>query len=347
MWKLLSMATLYLLITLLLAHSATTALSLQVHFYSESCPRVEIIVQQVVQRHFQQDPSVPAGLLRLHFHDCFVRGCDGSVLIDSTDDNIAEKEAPPNLTLRTYDVIDEINTELEKECSGVVSCADMLALAARDGVALAGGPAYALPTGRRDGTVSTLADAHLPSPSFSVDQALAAFQSVNLDLVDLTTLLGAHSMGLCHCGFFIDRLYDYKGSGSPDPTMEPNVLNTLQQKCPPHLVTIDNITEDSIVFMNQVSSTPFHFDNSLYHASLNEKAVLQIDQELAFTDVTSKLAAQYANNPGTFLNQFAKSMIKLGSIGVLTGQEGEIRLNCRVVNNATSNSSTANFGPEN
>lgn len=154
-------------------------------------------------------------------------------------------------------------------------------------------------------------------------------------------------MGLCHCGFFIDRLYDYEGSGSPDPTMEPNVLNTLQQKCPPHLVTIDNITEDSIVFMNQVSSAPFHFDNSLYHALLNEKAVLQIDQELAFTDVTSKLAAQYANNPGTFMNQFTESMIKLGSIGVLTGQEGEIRLNCRVVNNATSNSSTANFGPEN
>ena len=118
------------------------------------------------------------------------QGCDASVLLDSTDDNIAEKEAPPNLTLRTFDVIDDIKAELEKECRGVVSCADILAIATRDGVALSGGAAYALPTGRRDGTVSRMSDVHLPGPSISVQAALAAFQTINLDLVDLTTLLG-------------------------------------------------------------------------------------------------------------------------------------------------------------
>jgi len=82
------------------------------------------------------------------------QGCDASVLLDSTDDNIAEKEAPPNLTLRTFDMIDGIKADLQKECKGVVSCADILAMATRDGVALSGGAAYALPTGRRDGTVS-------------------------------------------------------------------------------------------------------------------------------------------------------------------------------------------------
>jgi len=118
------------------------------------------------------------------------QGCDASVLLDNTDDNIAEKEAPPNLTLRTFDVIDDIKADLEKECKGVVSCADILAMATWDGVALSGGTAYALPTGRRDGTVSKMSGVHLPGPCISVQAALAAFQSINLDLVDLTTLLG-------------------------------------------------------------------------------------------------------------------------------------------------------------
>lgn len=87
-------------------------------------------------------------------------------------------------------MIDDIKGELEKECSGVVSCADILALATRDGEALSGGADYALPTGRRDGIISRMEDVHLPSPSFSVQEAQDAFKSINLDLSDLTTLLG-------------------------------------------------------------------------------------------------------------------------------------------------------------
>ncbi|EHA8589470.1 Peroxidase [Cocos nucifera] len=374
---------------LLLAHLLTTSLSLEIHFYRNSCPRAEPIVSQVVSRHFQKDPSVPAGLLRLHFHDCFVSGCDASVLLDSTDDNIAEKEAPPNLTLRTFDVIDDIKAELEKECRGVVSCADILALATRDGVALSGGAAYALPTGRRDGIVSRMEDVHLPSPTFSVQEAADAFKSINIDLGDLTTLLGgaayalptgrrdgivsrmedvhlpsptfsvqeaadafksinidlgdlttllgAHSVGFCHCGFFIDRLYIFRDTDSADPQIEPGLLETLKQKCPPHVVELANITKEPKVSMCQVSSTSFTLDNSFYLGVLNKKAILKLDQELAFTDLTGRLAAPYANNPKIFRRQFSESMIKLGNVGVLTGQQGEIRLNCRRVNGDTSN----------
>ena len=44
----------------------------------------------------------------------------------------AEKDAIPNLTLRGFHIIDKVKAALEKECPGVVSCADTLAIVARD-----------------------------------------------------------------------------------------------------------------------------------------------------------------------------------------------------------------------
>lgn len=63
-----------------------------------------------------------------------MQGNDASVLLDSTPTNKAEKDAFPNLSLSGYDVIDEIKAALEEKCNGTVSCADILAMAARDAV---------------------------------------------------------------------------------------------------------------------------------------------------------------------------------------------------------------------
>ena len=105
----------------------------RVGFYSSTCPRAESIVRSTVQSHLNSDLTLAAGLLRMHFHDCFVQGCDGSVLIVG---NNSERTAPPNLVLRGFEVIDDAKTQLEAACPGVVSCADILALAARDSVVL-------------------------------------------------------------------------------------------------------------------------------------------------------------------------------------------------------------------
>lgn len=144
---------------------------------------------------------------------------------------------------------------------------------------------------------------------------------------------GAHSLGFCHCLFFIDRLYDFKGTGLPDPDMDLSILDALRKKCPKPVSTISSISSDPKAFINQASTTPFHLDNSFYHGVLNGEAVLQLDQELAFTSLTNDLVVRYANSPRFFILQFSKAMIKLGNVGVLTGEEGEIRRNCRRVNN--------------
>ncbi|CAN0855320.1 Peroxidase 40 [Linum grandiflorum] len=131
---------------------ADISFDLQFHLYQNSCPEAESIVFSWVESAMSVDPRMAASLLRLHFHDCFVnawkpflflcqllfqknRGCDGSVLLDDTDTFQGEKTAPPNLnSLRGFEVIDAIKSEIETVCPQVVSCADILAIAARDSV---------------------------------------------------------------------------------------------------------------------------------------------------------------------------------------------------------------------
>ncbi|KAG1335567.1 hypothetical protein COCNU_03G016860 [Cocos nucifera] len=135
---------------------------LKTGFYSSTCPKAEDIMRSTVEKYFSGDSTIAPGLLRLHFHDCFVQGCDGSVLISGAS---AERSALQNLGLRGFEVVDDAKTQLGATCLGIVSCADIPALAARDAVDLTGGP----PLGRRDGRVSSALEAtSLRSPADSV-----------------------------------------------------------------------------------------------------------------------------------------------------------------------------------
>lgn len=65
-----------------------------------------------------------------------LKGCDASVLLNSKGKNTAEKDGPPNKSLHAFYVIDDAKKAVEALCPAIVSCADILAFAARDAVVL-------------------------------------------------------------------------------------------------------------------------------------------------------------------------------------------------------------------
>ncbi|XP_058205448.1 peroxidase 44-like [Rhododendron vialii] len=300
---------------------------LEVGFYDKKCPRAEQIVRSVIVKQFGIDKTITAAFLRMHFHDCMVRGCDASVLIDPTSTAPSEKDAVPNQTLRGFDIVDKAKKKLEAKCPGIVSCADIIALATRDSVFLSGGLNYSVPTGRRDGLISNPNLVNLPGPTVSVSQALQFFVSKGLNLFDLVVLLGAHTVGIAHCGFFQDRLFDFQGTRNRDPTMNRALWLKLFGICGTQVLPL---LEEPTAFLDQ--TTPFTIDNKYYRDIRKRRGILQIDQELVFRNSTASLVSAFANDPDGFQQSFANALVKMGRVGVLVGKAGEIRENCRVFN---------------
>ncbi|MBA0689565.1 hypothetical protein Goari_007288, partial [Gossypium aridum] len=166
---------------------------LYLDYYKETCPLAEEIVSRNVEIAVLKDPRMAASLLRLHFHDCFVMGCDASILLDNHGDIISEKQAGPNLnSVRGFKVIDEIKYILEEACPLTVSCADILAMIARDAVALRGGPRWKVWLGRRDSMKASLdgANQFIPAPNSSLETLISNFNEQGLDIEDLVALSG-------------------------------------------------------------------------------------------------------------------------------------------------------------
>nr|AHL39114.1 class III peroxidase [Populus trichocarpa] len=308
---------------------------LQFGFYNGKCKdrngfqrNVEDIVKQKVKARFSTDTTIVAALLRMQFHDCFVNGCDASILLDVPN---GEKTAPPNLSVRGYDFIEEIKTEIENTCPGVVSCADIIVMATRDAVVESRTGWYPVQTGRRDGRVSSAQNVKLPSPSIPIPQAIAAFNSKRLSTIDMVYLLGGHSVGVAHCGLFQNRLYDFKNTGHPDPTMNTTLLKTLQTLCP------QNSGSTNSANLDQDPLKSSSVDKSYYEQIRLGNGILEVDQQLALDSNTRFSVARIAES-NDFSFQFGRAMIKLGAVDVKIGKDGEIRKRCAAVNSPNGNS---------
>nr|GMC64487.1 lignin-forming anionic peroxidase-like [Ipomoea batatas] len=99
--------------------------------------------------------------------------------------------ALPNLgSARGYDVIEAAKRELEKARPGIVSCADVLSVAARDASAAVGGPSWTVKLGRRDSTTAshTVAETELPGPFDNLNKLITMPASLEKALIQETWL---------------------------------------------------------------------------------------------------------------------------------------------------------------
>ncbi|GMH05053.1 hypothetical protein Nepgr_006893 [Nepenthes gracilis] len=289
-------------------------------YYSSTCPQALSIVKKEVIAAIKKETRIGASLLRLHFHDCFVNGCDGSVLLDDNSTFTGEKTARPNNgSLRGFDAVDHIKTKLEKACPGIVSCADILAIAARDSTVYLGGPSWVVRLGRRDSLTAnkTAANTFIPAPTLNLSALKSNFAVQGLSFKDLVALSGSHTIGFARCISFRSHIYN-------DTNIDSSFASSLKKKCP--------VSGKDNVLQGLDLQTALNFDNDYYQNLLIKKGLLHSDQQLYNGNAADSLVRNYVLHPSSFFEDFAKSMINMGNISPLTGKKGEIRLNCRKAN---------------
>ncbi|KAL5554107.1 hypothetical protein UlMin_041508 [Ulmus minor] len=283
-------------------------------FYDNTCPNALSTIRTSIRTAIARERRMAASLIRLHFHDCFVKGCDGSILLEDSASNniISEQSALQNFqSARGFNVIEDAKSAVENICPGVVSCADILAVAARDAS-----------LGRRDSTSAFLDEAQRDLPLFvdNLETLIRRFSNKGLSARDMVALSGSHTLGQAQCATFRGRIYN---NGSD---IDANFARTRQRGCPA------NPTQGASNLAPLDLVTPNSFDNNYFKNLIQKKGLLQSDQVLFSGVSTDSIVSDYSNNRARFNSDFAAAMIKMGDIEPLTGSAGQIRRICSAIN---------------
>ncbi|KAK3226479.1 hypothetical protein Dsin_006341 [Dipteronia sinensis] len=297
---------------------------LQFNYYSGSCPKAEEIIKQEVEKLYYKHGNTAVSWVRNLFHDCILKSCDASVLLETVKGIESEQKSVRSFGMRNFKYVGTIKEALEKECPSTVSCADIVSLSARDGIVMLGGPRVEMKTGRRDSQESYFSDVEkvIPNHNDSISSVLSLFQSVGIDAEGTAALLGAHSVGRVHCTNLVDRLYP-----TVDTTLDADYAVYLKGRCP-----TPNPDPKQVEYARNDRETPMILDNMYYKNILNHKGLLGIDQQLASDPRTAPYVQKMADDNDYFREQFSRAIVLLSENSPLTEEQGEIRKDCRYVN---------------
>lgn len=170
---------------------------------------------------------------------------------------------------------------------------------------------------------------------------------------------GAHSIGVIHCKFLQNRLYNFSGTDEPDPSVETRFLNLMRSKCNNTHTFSFSSSATAFSYGSSLSSSgaqqsPSHdgspssspeepgmamdyegprspFGTLYYHSLLQGRGILYVDQQLMAGEETGNWVRAYASHTSLFRRDFALAMMKLSNLQVLTAPTGHIRLNCSKV----------------
>lgn len=185
-----------------------------------------------------------------------------------------------------------------------------------------GGPSWPVQVGRRDSTTASLSDANnqIPSPLMDLKDLITAFSDKGFSEKEMVALSGSHTIGQARCLLFRNRIHN-------ETNINAEFATSLQSNCS---ATLSDTDADQLAPLD--TTTEFIFDNAYYKNLLNNKGLLHSDQQLFSGGSTDSQVALYSKIPIIFYADFAKAMIKMANLSILTGSNGQIRTNCRKVN---------------
>ena len=146
-------------------------------------------------------------------------------------------------------------------------------------------------------------------------------------------------------------MYDFQGTGQPDPSIPLDFFSQMRLNCPDN--NKKNISSNG-TFSTFTVSKPMNvhhsssdkgmshmqalssavppgasFDTHYYQSLLRGRGLLFAHQQLMAQEKTARLVSAYASDDGsTFWMYFARVMLKLSNLDVLTGNQCQVRLNC-------------------